>query len=72
MGQHPSQAATGRTYCFIMFSQRGVDDAAIEQDLRCLGNLVEISQALLELLVVIGVQGLHPGFNFLPTISKTI
>lgn len=48
-----------------MLSQRRVDDAAVEQDLGRVGNLLEASDGIVELVVVICGQRGDPGLNLL-------
>ena len=48
-----------------MFPDSCVDDAAVEEDLGCIGDAVEHPEGLIELLTVIVHQRLHPGLNFL-------
>ena len=48
-----------------MLAQRGVDDAHVEEDLGCVGDLLELLQRLVELIVVVAPQGGDPGFYFL-------
>lgn len=52
-------------YGFLMLPYCRIDNAAVEQDLRCVGNSFENPQGFVELLGVVMDQGLHPGFNFL-------
>ena len=53
------------THCLLMLSKRGMNYTAVEQDLGCVGNLVEDSQCLVELVVVVAGEGCHPGLDFL-------
>lgn len=53
-----------------MFTNGGVDDPAIEQDLGGIGDVIEDGQGLLELLVVVVAQRLDPSFDFLTRVSK--
>ena len=48
-----------------MFANGCVDDTAIEQDLRSVGNIIEDPQCFLELLVLIVPKRLDPGLDFL-------
>lgn len=49
-----------------MFTERGVNNTTVEQDLGCVGDLVENFQCLVELVVVVAGEGCHPGLDFLP------
>ena len=49
-----------------MFSKCGVNHAAVEQNLGCVGNTVEDFQCLVELVAVVAGEGCHPGLDFLP------
>lgn len=53
-----------------MFTDGGVDDPAIEQDLGGVGDIIEDGQGLLELLVVVVTQRLDPSFDFLAQMRK--
>ena len=53
-------------YGFIMFAQCSVYDAAIEQDLGCVGDIIESFQGLFEFVVVVMPEGGNPSLNFLP------
>lgn len=46
-----------------------MDHSTIEKDLGCIRNQIKISQALFEFLIVVGIEGLHPGLDFLEMIS---
>jgi hypothetical protein len=52
-------------YSSVMFTDGGMDDTAIKQDLGGIGDVVEDGQGLLELLIVIVTQRFDPSFNFL-------
>lgn len=54
------------TYRLLVLAEGRMDDAAIEQDLGGVGDLVETLQGLVELVVVVGTQGCHPSLDFLP------
>lgn len=43
---------------------------AVEQDLGGVGNGVEDTQGLFELLIIIVTQGFDPGFDFLQQVSR--
>lgn len=43
---------------------------AVEQDLGGVGNGVEDTQRLFELLIIIVTQGFDPGFDFLQQVSR--
>lgn len=57
------------TYRLVMLTERRIDHSAVEQNLRRVGDLVEMPQRLLEVLIVVGVKGLDPGLNFLYLIN---
>lgn len=42
-----------------------MDDAHVEQDFGCVGNLLKLAQCLVELIVVVPRKGGDPGFYFL-------
>lgn len=42
-----------------------MDDTHIEQDLGCVGDLVEIREGFVELVVVVTAEGRDPCLNFL-------
>ena len=42
-----------------------MDDAHVEENLAGVGDLVKLSQSILELVVVIATQGRNPGLDFL-------
>lgn len=47
-----------------------MDYTAVEQDLGCVGDLVEHLEGVVEFIVVIAGQGCHPSLDFLPRISN--
>jgi hypothetical protein len=53
-------------YRFLMLRQRGMNDAAIEEDFGRVGDGIEFLQSLDILLVVVVAKGGHPRLNFLP------
>lgn len=53
------------TYSFLMFTEGGMDDPHVEEDLGGIGDLLKLAQCLVELIVVIPPQGGNPGFYFL-------
>lgn len=53
------------TYRFLVFAERCVDDAHIEENFGGIGDLVELVQRGLELIVVILRKGSDPGLYFL-------
>ena len=52
-------------YRLLMFTESRMDDAAIEEDLGGVGDTVEGTQCLFELLFVVVGEGGHPGLDFL-------
>lgn len=42
-----------------------MNDAAVEQDFRCIGDGIKFLQSLVKFVVVVGGQGCHPGLDFL-------
>lgn len=48
-----------------MLAESCIYDPAIEKDLGCIRNCIKAAESFLEVLVVIGIQSLHPSFNFL-------
>lgn len=54
------------TYRLLMFTERRVDDTAIEQNFGCVRDTVKGLQCLLKVVVVVAAEGCHPGFDFLP------
>lgn len=52
-----------------MLAQSGMYDPAIEQNLRCIGNGIECLQGLLEFIIIVMRQRLHPSFDLLINID---
>ena len=48
-----------------MLSQRSVDDTAVEEDLGGVCDAIEDVEGFFVLLVIVVLQGQHPGFDFL-------
>lgn len=48
-----------------MLAKGRIDHSAVKQNFRCVGDLIEMSQGLLKFLVVVGIKGLNPCFDFL-------
>ena len=48
-----------------MLAESGMDDAHVEENLRRIGNLLELLQCLVELIIVVAPQGGDPGLYFL-------
>ncbi len=42
-----------------------MDNTAVEEDLRCVGDAVKGLQCLIKLILVVALERCHPGFNFL-------
>jgi hypothetical protein len=42
-----------------------MNDAAIEEDLRCIRNTIELLQGLVKFVIVVVVEGSDPGLDFL-------
>ena len=53
------------TYSFVVFAQRSMDDATVEEYFRGVGNIVKGLQRLLEFIVVVMPQGGDPSLDFL-------
>lgn len=53
-----------------MFTDGGMDNPAVKQDLGGIGDVVENGQGLLEFLIVVVTQRFDPSFNFLEWIRK--
>lgn len=43
----------GVAYCFLMLAQSGMDDTHVEKNLARVGDLVELSEGVVELIVVV-------------------
>jgi len=65
MSMWPTCDAMCVTHRLLMFAESRVDDAAIEQDLGGVGDLVKDLQCDVEFIVVVAGEGCHPGFDFL-------
>lgn len=52
-----------------MLSQGGIYDSTVEKDLGCFGDGAEDLKGFIVFLVVVVVQGLHPGLNLLSNVS---
>lgn len=59
-------------YGFLMLSYSRVDNAAVKQDLGGVGDVIEDLEGLLELLVVIVRQRLHPRLDFLEPVTFSV
>lgn len=53
------------TYRLLMFPQRRMDDTTVEQNLGGIGDVGEHLERLVILLVVVMLEGLNPGLDFL-------
>lgn len=53
------------SYRLLMLAESGIDDAHIEQDLGRVRDLFERLQRLVELIVVVVLEGLDPCLDFL-------
>ena len=59
------------THRLLMLTECGMDYAAVEEDLGCIGDLVKDLQCDVELVVVVAGEGCHPRLDFLtPPISN--
>lgn len=58
------------TYSFLVLAKCGMDDTHIEEDFRCIRNVLEVFQCIVEFVVVIPPQGGDPGFYFLAGVSR--
>jgi len=54
-----------------MLPDCGVNDAAVEENLGRVGNVLKHPQGLFELIVVVVVQRLDPRLDFLAPVSPT-
>lgn len=59
------------THRLLMLTECGMNYAAVEQNLGCVGDLVKDLQCDVELVVVVAGEGCHPRLDFLaPRISN--
>lgn len=58
------------TYRLFMLSKRSMNDTAIKENLGGIRDSVERLQCLVELVVVVGGKGCHPGLDFLPRVQQ--
>lgn len=56
---------TGAAYRLLVFTQSRIDDAHVEQDLGGVGDPVKALERLVELIVVVVLEGLDPCLYFL-------
>ena len=54
-----------RTYGLLVFAERGVDDAHVEQDLGRVGDGLEFPERIVKLIVVVTAEGRDPCLDFL-------
>lgn len=52
-----------------MLSQRRMDNTTIEQNLRGVGNAIELLQCLVKFIIIVVAEGCHPRLDFLFQIS---
>jgi len=52
-------------YSFLVFAESGMDDTHVEEDFRGIGNVLELFQGLVELVVVVPPKGGDPRLDFL-------
>lgn len=55
-----------------MLSKCGMNHTAVEQNLGCVGDLIEDFQCLVELVVVVAGEGCHPGLDFLTPLNQQL
>ena len=55
----------GGSYCLLVLAEGGIDDAHVEQDLGGIRDVAERLERLVELIVVVELQGLDPCLDFL-------
>lgn len=53
------------TYGLLVLTERGVDDAHVEQDLGGVGNGLKLPKRIVELIVVVAAEGRDPCLDFL-------
>ena len=49
----------------LMLSKSGMNDTAVEQNLRGIRDSIELSQGFIVLIIIIMTKGCHPSFDFL-------
>lgn len=54
------------TYRLLVLAECGMDYAAVEQNLGCVGDLLKDLESNVEFVVVVAGEGCHPGLDFLP------
>ena len=71
MVSEPFMTSGDPAYRFLMLAQRSMYHTTIEQDLGCVGDVVEDFQRFLEFIVVVVGQCLYPCLNFLLRVSRS-
>lgn len=58
-------AGVDRTHSFLVLAEGSMDDTHIKEDLGGVGDLLELAQCLVELIIIVPPQGGNPRFYFL-------